>query len=62
MMGPSVLEWFIPTTPEHIKNGDGVTFKTRLLLMEEIKVEKDENDGGGQWAQKRQRKQTVDEQ
>eukprot|EP01128_Nolandella_sp_AFSM9_P001005 TRINITY_DN11120_c0_g1_i1.p1 TRINITY_DN11120_c0_g1~~TRINITY_DN11120_c0_g1_i1.p1 ORF type:complete len:341 (+),score=33.77 TRINITY_DN11120_c0_g1_i1:56-1078(+) len=28
LMGPSMLDWLIPQTPEHIRTGDGCSFKT----------------------------------
>jgi hypothetical protein len=44
VMGLTVGEWFLPTLPEHIKNGDGSTFKTRMLNLEDIVVEKEDQN------------------
>jgi len=44
IMGTSVAEWFLPILPENVKNGDGVTFKTRMLLLEGIRIDSEEND------------------
>jgi len=58
IMGNTVLEWFLPTIPDHVKNADGITFKTRNILSE-VKIEVEENEPSSLWAQKRQRKQST---
>jgi len=37
VMGQSIKEWFIPTTPDHIKNGNGVEWKTRQFELRGVK-------------------------
>jgi len=36
VMGLSVREWFIPTQPEHVKNGNGTDWKTRYFELKDV--------------------------
>uniref|UniRef100_A0A6B2LAT2 Palmitoyltransferase n=1 Tax=Arcella intermedia TaxID=1963864 RepID=A0A6B2LAT2_9EUKA len=52
VMGSTWLEWFLPVTPEHVKSGDGVTYKTRQVQFKQVVVE-EEPENSSLWAQKR---------
>uniref|UniRef100_A0A6B2LBQ5 Palmitoyltransferase n=1 Tax=Arcella intermedia TaxID=1963864 RepID=A0A6B2LBQ5_9EUKA len=40
VMGHSFLQWFVPVMPEHIRKGDGVTYRTRLYTVTEVGTDK----------------------